>query len=217
MVRGARAETGTMLLLTFAKGIAVGLILAVPVGPAGMLCVRRTVVEGAIFGLVSGFGAACADASFGAIAGFGLTFIRDWLFAWRDTLGIGGGVFLLIVGIKGLVAPRPVQIGPIGHERLAAAFVSTFAVAIVNPVTILVFAAIFTQIGFDPASGRLSIAVLVAGVFSGSLAWWISLCLAAPWLRRIGMAWLPRFSGGLLALSGIGLLGAAAGRLAGLL
>lgn len=217
MVRGARAETGTMLLLTFVKGIVVGLILAVPVGPAGMLCVRRAVVEGAIFGLVSGIGAACADASFGTIAGFGLTFIRDWLFAWRDTLGIGGGVFLLIVGIKGLIAPRPIQVGPVGHERLAAAFISTFALAIANPVTILVFAAIFTQIGFDPASGRLSIGVLVAGVFSGSLAWWISLCLAAPWLRRIGMSWLPRFSGGLLAISGIGLLGAAAGRLAGLL
>lgn len=217
MVRGARAEARIMLLLTFTKGIAVGLILAVPVGPAGMLCVRRTVVEGAIFGLVSGLGAACADASFGAIAGFGLTFIRDWLFAWRDTLGIGGGVFLVIVGVKGLVAPRPVQVRPVGHERVAAAFISTFALAIANPVTILVFAAIFTQIGFDPASGKVSIAVLVAGVFSGSLAWWISLCLAAPWLRRIGMLWLPRFSGGLLAISGIGLLGAAVGRLAGLL
>ena len=217
MVRGARAETGTMLLLTFAKGIAVGLILAVPVGPAGMLCVRRTVVEGAIFGLVSGLGAAFADTSFGAIAGFGLTFIRDWLFAWRDTLGIGGGVFLVIVGVKGLIAPRPVQVRPVGHERLAAAFISTFALAIANPVTILVFAAIFTQIGFDPASGRISIAVLVAGVFSGSLIWWISLCLAAPWLRRIGMSWLPRFSGGLLAISGIGLLAAAVGRLAKLL
>lgn len=206
-----------MLVLTFFKGVLVGLVIAVPVGPAGMLCVRRTVIEGALFGLISGFGAACADAFFGAIAGFGLTFIRDWLFTWRDLLGLGGGAFLLIVGVKGLLAPRPLRITPIGHERLAAAFLSTFAVAITNPVTILAFAAIFTQIGFDPASGTLSIVTLVLGVFSGSLAWWVSLCLAAPALRRVGMSWLPRFSGALLTVSGIGLLGAAAARLAGLL
>lgn len=206
-----------MLLLTFAKGVVVGLILAVPVGPAGMLCVRRTLIEGAIFGLVSGLGAACADAFFGAIAGFGLTFIRDWLFSWRDALGLGGGAFLLAVGVKGLFVPRPVQIRPIGHERLAAAFLSTFALAITNPITILVFAAIFTQIGFDPASGKLSIAVLVAGVFSGSLIWWVSLCLAAPALRGVSTSWLPRFSGALLVISGVGLLGAAAARLAGIL
>jgi threonine/homoserine/homoserine lactone efflux protein len=206
-----------MLVLTLAKGIVVGLILAIPVGPAGMLCVRRTLVEGAIFGLVSGIGAACADAFFGAIAGFGLTFIRDWLFAWRDVLGFGGGGFLLLVGLKGLLAPRQVQIKPIGHERLAAAFLSTFALAVTNPITILAFAAIFTQIGFDPASGTVSIAALVVGVFSGSLAWWVSLCLAAPALRGVGMAWLPRFSGALLTVSGLALLGAAAARLAGLL
>ncbi|HVA35742.1 MAG TPA: LysE family transporter [Stellaceae bacterium] len=206
-----------MLALTFAKGVVVGLILAIPVGPAGMLCVRRTLIEGAIFGLVSGFGAACADAFFGAIAGFGLTFIRDWLFAWRDALGLGGGSFLLVIGLKGLFAPRQVQIGPIDHERLAAAFISTFALAVTNPITILAFAAIFTQIGFDPASGKLSIAALVIGVFSGSLTWWVSLCLAAPALRRVGMAWLPRFSGALLTVSGIALLSAAAARLAGLL
>lgn len=205
-----------MLILTFAKGIAVGLVIAVPVGPAGMLCVRRTIVEGAIFGLVSGFGAACADAFFGAIAGFGLTFVRDWLLAWRNMLGLGGGTFLLLVGVKGLLAPHPVRIAPVGHERLAAAFVSTFALAITNPITILAFAAIFTQIGFDPGSGTISIATLVLGVFSGSLAWWVGLCVAAPALRRIGMSWLQRFSGVLLTVSGFGLLGAAAARLAGL-
>ncbi len=204
-----------MLLLTFAKGIVVGLILAVPVGPAGMLCVRRTLVEGAIFGLVSGFGAACADAFFGAVAGFGLTIVRDWLFAARDALGFGGGVFLVAVGVKGLVAPRPIQVGPVAHERLAAAFVSTFVLAITNPVTILAFAAIFTQIGFDPASGTLEIAALVAGVFAGSLAWWVSLCGAAPSLRRVSMTWLPRFSGGLLAVSGVVLLAATLARIAG--
>jgi threonine/homoserine/homoserine lactone efflux protein len=216
MVRRVLSGPEVMLVLTFAKGVVVGLVIAVPVGPAGMLCVRRAIIGGAIFGLVSGFGAASADAFFGAIAGFGLTFIRDWLLAWRDVLGVGGGTFLLIVGVKSLLVPPPVRTAPLGHQRLAGAFLSTFALAITNPVTILAFAAIFTQIGFDPASGTVSIVTLVLGVFSGSLAWWVSLSAAAPALRRFGMSWLPRFAGVLLTVSGIVLLGAAGARLAGL-
>jgi threonine/homoserine/homoserine lactone efflux protein len=205
------------LFVTFAKGVFVGLIIAVPVGPAGILCVRRTVVEGAIYGLVSGLGAACADAFFGVVAGFGLTYVQDWLLARREWLGLGAGGFLLVVGLKGLLAPREFNPGPIGGERLAAAFLSTFALAITNPLTILVFAAIFTQIGFDPATGPISIGTLVAGVFCGSLTWWLSLCFGAPLLRGIGVAWLPRLAGAILAISGAGLLGAALLRMAGLL
>lgn len=203
-----------MLLIIFFKGIFVGLIIAIPVGPAGMLCVRRSLFEGAIYGLVSGLGAACADAFFGAIAGFGLTFIRDWLLSWRNELGLAGGALLIVLGVKSLLARGPAQAEPLGGERLATAFLSTFALAISNPITIVVFAAIFTQLGFDPASGWLSIAALVAGVFLGSLAWWLSLCAGAPALRRIGIAWLNRVSGAILAVSGIFLLGAALLRLA---
>src|SRR5665213_2241682 len=80
-----------------------------PVGPAGMLCVRRSLFEGAIYGLMSGLGAACADAFFGAIAGFGLTFIRDWLLSWRNELGLAGGALLIVLGIKSLLARGPAR------------------------------------------------------------------------------------------------------------
>jgi len=206
-----------LLFITFIKGVFVGLIIAVPVGPAGILCVRRTLIEGALFGLVSGLGAACADAFFGVIAGFGLTYVQDWLLARRDWLGLGAGAFLLVVGFKGLLAPREYNTGPVGGERLAAAFFSTFALAITNPLTILVFAVIFTQIGFDPATGPISIGALVAGVYCGSLAWWLSLCFGSLLLRGIDVAWLPRLAGGILAASGGGLLGAALARMSGLL
>jgi threonine/homoserine/homoserine lactone efflux protein len=205
-----------LLLADFLKGVFVGLIIAVPVGPVGILCVRRTLIEGEKFGLISGLGAASADAFFGIVAGFGLTYVQDWLLARRDWLGLGAGIFLLAVGLKGLLAPREFNPGPIGGERLAAAFLSTFAIALTNPLTILVFAAIFTQLGFDPTTGAISIAALVAGVFSGSLAWWFSLCFGAPLLRGIGIAWLPRLAGAILAVSGAGLLGVAFVRMAGL-
>ncbi len=71
-----------MLLVFFLKGIVVGAVIAVPVGPVGILCLRRTIFDGRLSGLVSGLGAATADALFGAIAAFGITFVSDWLFGY---------------------------------------------------------------------------------------------------------------------------------------
>jgi len=84
-----------MLLLFLVKGIVVGVVIAVPVGPVGILCLRRTIFEGQLSGLVSGFGAATADALFGVVAAFGLTLVSRWLISWEDWLCAGGGIYLL--------------------------------------------------------------------------------------------------------------------------
>ncbi len=84
-----------MLLVFFLKGIVVGAVIAVPVGPVGILCVRRTIFEGRLAGLVSGLGAATADALFGVVAAFGLTFVSNWLTGWEAWLCAAGGVYLL--------------------------------------------------------------------------------------------------------------------------
>src|SRR5579872_1427655 len=91
-----------MLFIFLLKGIAVGIALAVPVGPVGVLCVRRTIFEGRLVGLLSGLGAASADTLFGIIAVFGLTVIQDWLLDYQDWLKGLGGLFLLYVGIAAL-------------------------------------------------------------------------------------------------------------------
>ena len=74
-------------LLYLIKGIVVGMVIAVPAGPVGVLCVRRTFFEGALFGIVSGVGAAVADVIFGLVAGLGLTVVRDWLLGYQEPLG----------------------------------------------------------------------------------------------------------------------------------
>jgi threonine/homoserine/homoserine lactone efflux protein len=91
-----------MLLVFFLKGVAVGMVIAVPVGPVGVLCVRRTIFEGSLFGFVSGLGAASADTIFGIIAGFGLTVIADLLLDYQEWLRGVGGVFLLYLGAAAL-------------------------------------------------------------------------------------------------------------------
>ena len=97
-----------MLLVFLLKGIAVGIVIAVPVGPVGVMCVRRTIFEGRLAGFVSGLGAATADALFGFIAAFGLTFVSDWLIGYQHWLRLAGGCYLLYVGGSALLAePEP--------------------------------------------------------------------------------------------------------------
>src|SRR5580692_4858209 len=111
-----------MVLLLLAKGMIVGIVIALPVGPVGVLCVRRCLFEGARFGLAAGFGAATADAGFATIAGFGLTYLRDWLLHYQDWFGLAGGIFLLIFGVRALFMTHPGEPEPLSDERLIGAF-----------------------------------------------------------------------------------------------
>src|ERR1051326_2829952 len=82
------------------KGLAIGFAIAAPVGPIGVLCIRRSLAEGRWIGLVTGLGAATADAAYGAVAAFGLTTMSGFLVAQRAWLGLVGGVFLFYLGIR---------------------------------------------------------------------------------------------------------------------
>jgi threonine/homoserine/homoserine lactone efflux protein len=207
-----------MLLLALGNGIIVGIVIALPVGPVGVLCVRRTLFEGPVFGFVSGLGAATADTIFGIVAGFGLTFIRDWLLGYQDWLSAAGGLFLLYAGIKALSVLRPPEPEPLDGEAVLGAYASTFALTITNPVTILAFAGIFAKLDVGQG-GLLATSVLVAGVFMGSLLWWLGLSFGISWLRSaVGgfqVKWLNRVSGAILTLSGAALLVVACLGLAG--
>jgi threonine/homoserine/homoserine lactone efflux protein len=199
-----------MLLILLAKGLVVGIVIALPAGPVGVLCVRRCLFEGARYGFVSGLGAATGDASFGIIAGFGLTYLRDWLLAYQDWFGLAGGIFLLACGLKSLVLRRARDPEPLGGERLLGAYASTFALTIANPITLLSFAVIFAKVGAAAAAGFAEVAVLVGGVFLGSLLWWLGLSFGIASVRHMAgdivMLWINRVSGAILLSSGGGLL-----------
>jgi threonine/homoserine/homoserine lactone efflux protein len=202
-----------MLLVLLLKGIAVGFAIALPVGPVGVLCVRRAIFEGRLFGMLSGLGAVSADAVFGIIAGFSLTVVKDLLLDYQGWLRGAGGIFLLYLGARALLRreskPRQVERSA---ENLIGAYASTFALTIANPVTILAFLGIFAAVGFSGTEATLGgAATLVAGVIVGSLVWWLGLSLGAGLFRtsfrEIHLVWLNRVSGSILALSGAGLLG----------
>ena len=187
--------------------------IAAPVGPIGVLASGAAGRWG-LHGLASGLGAASADAIYGSIAGFGLTAISGFLVAQGDWLRLIGGVFLVYLGARTfLTRPAERPAGAAGRG-LASAYASTFALTLTNPVTILSFAAIFAGLGLAEREADYGAAVaLVAGVFSGSAAWWLLLSGSVSLFRRAftpsRMRWINRLSGAVL--TGFGVLALAGG------
>ncbi len=199
-----------MDLALFIRGLIVGLAIAAPVGPIGVLCVRRTLAEGRTVGFVSGLGAASADAVYGGIAGFGLTFITSALVAQHFWISLLGSLFLGYLGISTLLAKPAEHAASAQGHGLLAAYVTTFALTITNPLTILSFVAIFAGLGLGIGPGATNYAaaaLLVLGVFCGSALWWLILSggvsLARGWFTPHAMLWINRVAG--LVILGFGL------------
>jgi threonine/homoserine/homoserine lactone efflux protein len=199
----------------FLEGIIIGFAIAAPVGPIGVLCIRRTLADGRVSGFVSGLGAATADALYGAVAALGLTFVTEFLMGGESWLRLVGGAFLLFLGVRIFLARPAERAAPAGRSGLPGAYASTFFLTLTNPTTILSFAAIFAGLGAGYANGdALSAMSLVLGVFLGSTLWWFVLSGAASLFRaRLssrGLRWVNRVSGtviatfGVLAVSGLG-------------
>jgi threonine/homoserine/homoserine lactone efflux protein len=200
--------------LLFVKGLAFGFVLAATVGPMWVLCFRRTVAYGALTGFVSGMGIAVADGLYGAVAAFGLTAISGFLLRYGFCIGLVGGVFLVYLGIKTLLS-RPAGNGATPKPAsLAQAFLSTLGLTLANPPTILAFVAIFAGLGLSASTDYALAAMIVAGVFLGSAAWWVVLAAMGGALReRLGQRLLRAIN----LVSGISILGFAAWQFAQLL
>lgn len=184
----------------FFRGLVIGFSIAAPVGPIGVLCIRRTLADGQIAGLVSGLGAATADAFYGCVAGFGLTFISSLLIDQQMWMRLFGGLFLLYLGIKTLLSRPAEQAAKTTGNGLLSAYASTFLLTVTNPLTILSFAAIFAGLGLtNTTGGYASALILVLGVFLGSASWWLLLSGGVGLFRdkfnTQGMVWVNRISG----------------------
>lgn len=197
-------------MILFLKGLLFGFLLAATVGPMWVLCFRRTIAQGALAGFVSGMGIAVADGLYGAVAAFGLTAISGFLLQHRFWIGLTGGIFLLYLGAKILMA-KP-TLGGRSEEKISRskAFLSTLGLTLANPPTILAFAAIFAGLGLV-SSDYGTAALVVLGVFLGSASWWVVLAAGAGWLRgRIG----PKLFRAVNIVSGLSILGFAIWQLA---
>ncbi|MFC1961106.1 LysE/ArgO family amino acid transporter [Chloroflexota bacterium] len=172
----------------FFSSVLIGLSIAAPVGPIGVLCIRRTLAEGRLYGLVSGLGAATADAIYGFVAAFGLTLITDVLLSRTALLQLVGGLFLAYLGGRTLfarpaeeaapsteVAPSTEGVTVTERRGIGGAYVSTFVLTLTNPMTILAFVGIFAGLGATAVGSYGAAALMVLGVFTGSALWWFLL------------------------------------------
>jgi len=197
-----------MILGLFIRGLIIGFSIAAPVGPIGILCIRRTLAEGRASGFLSGLGAATADALYGCVAGFGLTVISGFLVDQRFYIQLIGGIFLLALGIKTLRSVPAERAAAASGTGLAASYASTLLLTLTNPMTILSFAGIFAALGVADMGGDLSAAaLLVLGVFIGSAAWWLLLSGGVGLMREKlssgVLRWTNRLSGVILVAFGI--------------
>jgi threonine/homoserine/homoserine lactone efflux protein len=178
----------------FIKGFVIGFSIAAPVGPIGILCIQRTLSGGNIQGLATGMGAATADALYGFIAAFGLTFVSNFLVDQSIWFRIIGGLFLCYLGIRAFLRKFQERTVSVPNSTILSAYGTTFFLTLTNPMTILFFAGIFAGLGIVSESIHYASAgLMVIGVFSGSGAWWLLLSGATGIFRN-------KISGGKLAL-----------------
>ena len=191
--------------MLFLKAFIIGISIAAPVGPIGVLCIRRTLANGKTAGFVSGMGAASADMAYGAIAAFWLTAVTGLLVNNAFWLRIVGGLFLLYLGAKTFREKPSDKPAEASADGLWSMYLSTFFLTITNPMTILAFAAIFAGTMLGTTTG--SPLVMVAGVFAGSAAWWLTLSIGVGILRNkltpAHMAWINHISGSIIIAFGL--------------
>ncbi|PLX38597.1 MAG: lysine transporter LysE [Hyphomicrobiales bacterium] len=188
------------------KGLGVGLAVAAPVGPIGLLCIKRTISDGRAAGLATGLGAATADGVYGFMvaAGFAATGL---LVSYADPMAVGGGLLIAWLGILSIRAfvrkhREGTMAAPLKSRGVLSAFATTFALTISNPMTILAFVALIAGLGAASAASASAPYVLVLGVFLGSALWWLFLVhiaiIARSRLREEHTRWLDLVSGGVL-------------------
>ena len=189
-----------------------GLTLAIPTGPVGLLCLRRTLERGRLAGVLPGLGAAAADGLYSLIAVLGISSVSDWLLEAESWLHPAGGVFLLVLGGHALLRHRPRENQAKEKTGWLGGFSMGFALTISNPLMLVALGAIFVAMGLteDLAAHPLASGLAVAGVFCGSALWFFLLSFFTGWFGKAvsqpRIRQLNRATGAALGLLGVAIL-----------
>ena len=195
----------------FIQGIIIGLTLAVPVGPISLLCIHRSVTDGRLHGIVSGIGVASADSFYAAVSFLGLTIISGLIITQQYLFRFLAGIVLIFIGIRVFLSVPTDATTRNGHKTYLKDYLSMVAITIANPMTLLFFMLIVPGFGIViHGNSLLSALEFVAGVFFGSVVWWILLCGFVGTVRtrisRRNLQLINRVSGILISCFGAGML-----------
>ncbi|MBN8192832.1 LysE family transporter [Bacillus sp. NTK074B] len=176
--------------ILFMKSLIIGVAIAAPVGPVGILCIQRTLSYGRKTGFISGLGAATADALYGLIAVMGLTIVSGFLLNHQFWIQLWGGLFLFLLGWRTFSTPPSATVTDEPHPTsLLKGFLSVFLLTLTNPMTVLAFIAIFGVFRVAGSQDLGTALTVVSGVFFGSAIWWGFLALVGGFISgRMGKA-----------------------------
>jgi len=192
------------------KGIIVGFLASIPLGPVGVLCIQRTINKGRTSGLFSGMGAATVDAFFALVAALGLTFIINFIEEQQFYIQMIGGGVLIFLGTR-IFNTNPIQ--QIRRHRkkknkLIEDFISVFFLTLSNPLAVFLFVAAFAGIGVVTSKdSSVKSSLIIAGVFIGATIWWASLTFFVDLFRKKfrlkQLWWINKIAGVLIIVFGI--------------
>lgn len=188
------------------RGVIAGLIIAAPVGPVNVLCMHRTILNGWRAGVISGLGSASADVIYGAVAGFSITFVINFLEKELFWIRLVGGLLLMAIGVW-YFFKSPGSLASKEGEDVAATFRDTFFLTLTNPTTVLSFLAVLAALGMAQHRHWWLTLFMVAGIFTGSMLWWIILASIMSRLRDRfndrSLVWMNRIAGIAIGAFGI--------------
>ncbi len=195
-----------MYFIILLEGIAIGFLLATPVGPIGVICVRRTLAYGKRSGFIVGLSGASADIIYALIAAFSVTLISNFVYQWQIWIRLGGGILLLLLGLH-FLRSDPIVPAAGQSKKYRNVFVPIFLLALTNPMSMFGFGAVFSSTRIcQTAADRVSLFMLVAGVFFGSLLWFSLLTgLTSVFKKKLtngGLAMMNRIAGMLFIVFG---------------
>ncbi len=187
------------------KGVIAGLAISAPVGPVNVFCASRAIEKGRRAGVTAGLGAVAADTIYGAIAGFSISYIIQFLLREEFWIRLLGGSLLILIGIVYFF--RPPKALEAGGGSATSNFAGAFVLNLTNPTTVLSFLAVLAALHIAGDGGWLPL-YLVAGIFTGGMFWWIFLALISSHFRerfdRHAMRRMNRIAG--LAIGSFGIV-----------
>jgi threonine/homoserine/homoserine lactone efflux protein len=196
-----------MKITFFLKGILIGFAMAVPLGPIGVMCIRKTLTEGRLRGFIIGLGAATADLFYGSVAAFGLTVISSTLLSQRIWIRLAGGALLLFLGVRTYRTQPADPNLPVSSNGILRSYLTTIILTLTNPFTIFAFIAVFATLGLGSGLSYLSASTLVTGIFFGSSLWFLFLSSGVILFKKkldiVGLKWVNRITGILIIISGL--------------
>jgi len=189
------------------RGVLAGLAIAIPVGPVNILCISRTLTNGRLAGIISGLGAAAADTFYGAIAGFSISLVIDFLIREKFWIRLVGGALLVAIGLV-YWFKHPKSLKEEAEKSSHSAFVTTFLLTLTNPTTVLSYLAVLAALRLGESRPWTLTLFLVLGIFCGSMIWWIVLAIVSGHFRDRfndkAVVWMNRIAA--VAIGGFGIV-----------